>query len=120
MYQFPTKKKRSVERDTWRKLVNRVEDTNTQLWQASKDACVCSKYFIDRMPTTLHPFATLELGYDPATIQKKVELLSPPTKKRSCTTAALIDISSSCTFSGSINNAKQNETHSKLASDIYK
>ena len=62
LFPFPTAKKRLVDRQKWKQLINRKDDKG-KLWSPSKDSRVCSLHFKDRQPTVDHPYPTENLGY---------------------------------------------------------
>jgi len=40
-----------------------MSKTDKTPWQPNDESVVCSKHFVDNMPTESHPNPTLELGY---------------------------------------------------------
>ena len=72
------------QRDNWKRLVNR-ESNNNQLWEPSKDSCVCSFHFVDGESTTHNPNPTIKLGYNSI---KRSLMFSPPVAKRKRTTGS--------------------------------
>ena len=72
------------QRDNWRRLVNR-ECNNNQLWEPSKDSCVCSFHFVDGESTTHSPNPTIKLGYNSI---KRSLMFSQPVGKRKRSTGS--------------------------------
>ena len=62
--------KKPLQRQKWLQLLNRNKPYSNKLWTPGKSARVCSKHFIDGVPTDENPYPTQNLGYDS---KRKVE-----------------------------------------------
>ena len=67
-----------MDRDNWKKLINRAENKN-HLWNSSKDSRVCSLHFVEGKATPLNRNPRLAMGYN---ADKRETLLSLPSGKR--------------------------------------
>ncbi|XP_065665774.1 uncharacterized protein LOC136087229 [Hydra vulgaris] len=92
LYPFPTSKKNHGKRDSWKKLLNRIDKDSNKLFSPSKDSRICSLHFVDGMPTDCNPYPTLKMGCD---TKRRALILSPPSKIRKT------NIASNMTSSGS-------------------
>ena len=72
LHNFPTKLKKPAERSKWVQLLNRVTPSNKP-WSPKKSSRVCSKHFVDSLPTEENPLPTENLGYN---AKRKVENLT--------------------------------------------
>lgn len=69
LYCFPSKLKKSLERQKWVNLLKR-ENRNKTVWDPCESDRICSEHFVDKEPTLANPVPTINLGYE-----------LPPTKK---------------------------------------
>ena len=77
LFSFPSEKKDSDVRTKWAQLINRKCADNSN-WLPKKDSRVCSDHFVDKLPTKLNPFPTVNLGYTPV----KEPKARPPPRRR--------------------------------------
>ena len=59
---FPTERSDPQGRAVWIKNVNR--QAGNKIWIPSEDSRVCSKHFVDKVPSLSHPYPTINLGYE--------------------------------------------------------
>lgn len=60
-YKFPSD---PVKLQQWTTAINRKSSVSSnQTWKPPQNAVVCSKHFVDRMPTEANPLPTIDLGY---------------------------------------------------------
>lgn len=64
LFPFPTVLRDNESRERWRAALNKQDKKNPeQLLNPSKDMRVCSRHFVDGMPTSSNPDPTIDLGY---------------------------------------------------------
>ncbi len=69
LYKFPSSQRNSDSRKEWVRLLNRTTRRNSN-WKPGSSDMVCSKHFVDGIPTVENPFPNIDLGYEKR--QKKV------------------------------------------------
>ena len=63
LHKFPSVLKNQESRKEWTRLMKRTNKRNTS-WTPGESDMVCSKHFVDGMPTVENPNPTLNLGYE--------------------------------------------------------
>ena len=86
---FPTKLCEPERRDQWIRLINRIDKDTGNLWQPKGDSRICSKHFVDGIPTDKNPDPSLYLGYDGHGVSRGVgnpkrsmPCIFPPAKRK--------------------------------------
>ena len=88
LYPFPSGKQNLAMRKKWTKMVNRTALSTGKNWEPEKYSRICSKHFVDGMPTKENPVPTLLMGYDVKPLKpsrpspKKRHLLPPKSTKK--------------------------------------
>jgi len=79
---FPTKHNDPQERLLWIRNVNR--QSGNKMLTPCQDSRVCSKHFVDGMPTVANPYPTINLGYDLSETSHIVSARPPPLDRTNC------------------------------------
>ena len=58
----------------WIKLIKRTTSRNTN-WKPGQSDMVCSKHFVDGIPTNENPFPTMNMGYEKTPICSRHKLM---------------------------------------------
>ena len=73
LFKFPSTQRNLESRKQWIKVIKRTTYRNTN-WKPGQSDMVCSKHFVDGIPTTENPYPSLNMGYDklPASTRRKL------------------------------------------------
>lgn len=74
LFKFPSVQRNSDSRKEWVRLMNRTTKKNTN-WKPGQSDMVCSKHFVDGLPTSNNPYPTLQLGYEKPTKKPRRQLV---------------------------------------------
>ena len=74
LHTFPSKLRFGEIRDGWTRALNRVTKRKTP-WQPGPSDTVCSRHFLEGVPTALNPLPTFELGYEKPAKKSRRELI---------------------------------------------
>ena len=74
LHTFPSKLRFGAIREGWIRAINRVTKRKTP-WQPGPSDTVCSRHFVNGVPTAADPMPTLELGYEKPAKKPRRELI---------------------------------------------